>query len=122
MPNNSGLIAAIQCKCPVCRKGKLFPHSAYSGKFYKINEKCPHCGHDLRVEPGFYIGAMYVNYAFTVAQVIGIGVLLNLLMDDVSIITILTAILTSTIVFLPVTFRLSKSLYLYWFSGLKYKA
>lgn len=121
MPNSSGLLAAIQCKCPVCRKGDLFPSSAYSSKFHVINTKCPHCNHDLRVEPGFYIGAMYVNYAFTVAQVIGIGVILNILMEDVSIMTILIAILTSTILSLPITFRLSKSLYLYWFSGLKYK-
>ncbi len=122
MQSSSGLISAIQCKCPVCRTGKLFPHSAYSSKFYVINASCPHCNQDLRIEPGFYIGAMYVNYGFTVAQVIGIGVILNLLMEEVSIMTILVAILSSTFVFLPLTFRLSKSLYLYWFSGLKYKA
>jgi len=33
-------------------------------------DKCPVCGQDFVIEPGFYFGATYVSYAFNVAWLV----------------------------------------------------
>ena len=33
-----------------------------------MHEDCPHCGHHFEKEPGFFLGAMYVSYALTIAE------------------------------------------------------
>ena len=34
--------------------------------FTLMLETCPHCGLRFHVEPGFFIGAMYISYVFIV--------------------------------------------------------
>ena len=46
-----------------------------------MNETCPHCGVGFEPEPGFYQGAMFVGYAFTVAVIVIVGLLLYYLGD-----------------------------------------
>ena len=33
-----------------------------------MHEDCAHCGHHFEKEPGFFLGAMYVSYALTIAE------------------------------------------------------
>lgn len=120
MSNFQGLKAALACKCPQCRKGPIFKTGIYTVTFTKMYENCPVCNLRYDIEPGFFIGAMYVNYAFSVAQVISLGFILNYFKPDATTLDLLGVILTSVFVFLPLTFRLSKSLYLYWFSSVIY--
>ncbi len=120
MSNFKGLKAAIECKCPQCRKGPIYQTGTYTVTFTKMHETCPVCHFKFEIEPGFFIGAMYVNYAFSVAQVIGLGFILNFFKPDATVFDLLVVILTSVLIFLPLTFRLSKSLYLYWFSSVQY--
>ena len=59
--------AILKKKCPKCHKGNLFINSnpyKLSG-LHKMPKYCPDCGQSFEPEPGFYTGAMYVNYAFT---------------------------------------------------------
>ena len=55
-------------KCPRCHKGDFFksgnPWNLRS--FDKMHHYCPSCGENFEREVGFYYGAMYINYAFTV--------------------------------------------------------
>lgn len=70
MPKSLGL-AIAKAKCPHCREGNLFPVSPFS--YFRLSETCKHCevcGSNLIHEPGFYDGAMYISYAFSVALVI----------------------------------------------------
>ena len=120
--SDSAIKSALLCKCPQCRKGDIFPYSAYSFKFHKINIFCPECDVRFEVEPGFFIGAMYVNYGFTVIQVLTVGVLFNVFNPEAVIWDFMTFTLLSIFIFLPITLRLSKSLYLYWFSSIKYNS
>jgi uncharacterized protein (DUF983 family) len=66
---SKGVITAVlQLKCPKCHQGKLFMASnPYNIKrVHEMPESCSECGQSFEPEPGFYTGAMYVNYGFTV--------------------------------------------------------
>jgi len=113
--------AVFAAKCPVCREGKVFRNSALSTKgFLVIHENCPVCGTKFEPEPGFFWGAMYVNYAFNLLMIIGIGLFLLLVVGTknewVYIGTILTAIFLS----IPFTARASRILWMYWFGSFHY--
>lgn len=84
-----------------------------------MNEKCPHCQLRLQPEPGFYQGAMYIGYAFTVAVMVIVGLTLYYLGDPSEWVYIGTVI---AIMFLlvPLNYRYSRIVYLYAFGGIKY--
>jgi hypothetical protein len=84
-----------------------------------MNELCPHCGVRLEPEPGFYQGAMYVSYAFTIAFMVIVGVLLYFSGVENEWIYIGTVI-GIMILLAPLNYRYSRIIYLYSFGGLKY--
>lgn len=51
---------ALQLKCPRCGAGKLYR------TFFRMNDACPSCNLRLKREPGYYLGATYINYGATV--------------------------------------------------------
>ncbi|HEY0262598.1 MAG TPA: DUF983 domain-containing protein [Chitinophagales bacterium] len=55
--------SVVCCKCPKCREGNLFtyPNHYNIPKLFKMPPKCPNCGQDFYIEPGFYLGAMWVS-------------------------------------------------------------
>lgn len=119
--NTSLSKAVITGKCPRCRKGDLFVHGAYSFKdFTKMHDRCPVCDQKYQVEPGFFFGAMYVSYAFTVALVVNIGLILHYGFGDPDVMVYIAAVTISVIVLLPLIFRYSRILFLYWFGRIPY--
>jgi uncharacterized protein (DUF983 family) len=56
----------VQGRCPRCRRGKVFQKPFWHPGFSRMNKKCPHCNFRYEIEPGFFWGAMYVNYALSV--------------------------------------------------------
>lgn len=69
--------ALISCKCPQCRVGNMYKTGPYNlSRFSEMPENCEHCGFRFEVEPGFFWGAMYISYAFTVAISINVSLLL----------------------------------------------
>lgn len=48
-------------RCPECRREALF-----TGPF-RMRPACPRCGCPVEREAGYFIGAIYINYAATVA-------------------------------------------------------
>ncbi|MEY4912742.1 MAG: hypothetical protein RL025_569, partial [Bacteroidota bacterium] len=40
-----------------------------------MHQDCPHCGFHFEIEPGFFWGAMYISYAFSVAVSVTFGFL-----------------------------------------------
>jgi uncharacterized protein (DUF983 family) len=75
---DSTLLAMRVQKCPRCHQGHLFTHGMYT----EIPPACPVCGLSFEPEPGFYIGAMYISYAFTPGIVLLIGLLVYNLLHD----------------------------------------
>ena len=64
------LAHAARLRCPVCGVGAL-----YRG-FLKLNDRCGSCSLDFRQEPGYYVGAMWLNYGATALTGIAGGLLL----------------------------------------------
>lgn len=73
----SAVSALITCKCPRCRTGNMFLSPPYDLKrFGDMPETCPHCDFKFEIEPGFFWGAMYISYAFTVAIAVNVSLTL----------------------------------------------
>lgn len=122
MPAKNYPTALLLGKCPRCREGDIFkyPISRIS-KFNVMNDSCPYCGVRLEPEPGFYQGAMYVGYGFTIGFLMLIGVLLYLLGDPSEWVYISVSIGVMVLV-APLNYRYSRIVYLYFFGGIKYNS
>ena len=113
--------SAIEGKCPRCRKGDVFAYSAYNlSKFHKMHEECPSCGLKFEREPGFFTGAMYVNYAFSIAIIVAVGIALNIF-NMYNLHTFVLSVVGVVLVLLPLLFRYSRILFLHWFGGVSYQ-
>jgi hypothetical protein len=73
----------------------------------------------LEPEPGFYQGAMYVGYAFTVAVLVIMGIILYFLGDPSEWVYI-GVIIGIMVVLAPLNYRYSRIIYLFLFGGIKY--
>lgn len=62
------LSSIFKNKCPQCGKGMFFiDNNPYKLKLFdKMNKSCEQCGLNFEKEPGFYYGAMYINYGLSV--------------------------------------------------------
>ena len=63
------LNSIIKYKCPKCREGDLFVNkNTFKYKnFLDVSDNCPKCNQDFQIEAGFYLGAIFVSYALTIA-------------------------------------------------------
>jgi len=84
-----------------------------------MNEFCPHCRTRLQPEPGFYQGAMYIQYAFSINIILVVSLVLYLLGNPSEWVYIGTVV-GMTILLAPVNYRWSRIVYLYAFGGIKY--
>ena len=117
----SYLGALLRGKCPRCREGRIFAYPAANlTRFNVMHEHCPNCGVRLEPEPGFYQGAMYVGYGFTVAILAVVGLGLYFTFDPSEWVYIGTVI-AITILLAPLNYRYSRILYLYMFGGIRYR-
>ncbi|HYG19439.1 MAG TPA: DUF983 domain-containing protein [Ohtaekwangia sp.] len=122
MQTTSYLGALLQGKCPRCRQGDVFTFPvAKVTKFNVMNEKCPVCGIRLEPEPGFYQGAMFVSYAIAVAFIVAVGVILYVLFNDPNEWIYISVCIAVILLVVPLNYRYSRILYLYWFGGDRYK-
>jgi hypothetical protein len=78
------------------------------------------CGQRYEVEPGFFIGAMYISYSFAVALMVAVSVAVFVLGNDPDLWVYLVAVIVANLLLVPFMFRYSRVLMLYWFSGIKY--
>ena len=62
---------ALALRCPHCGQGALF-----SGPF-RMHETCGVCGLRFEREPGYFVGAIYVNYAVTAVACLGLPIVLD---------------------------------------------
>ena len=99
-------------KCPKCHKGEEFeisnPYNFSRG--LKMNAGCSCCGQSFEPEPGFYFGAMYTSYAFSVGASFAIYLLLTLLNVETFYAVLWACIGISVLT--PVFFRAGRLLWL----------
>ena len=100
----------------------MFRYHRYNLKhFDKMYKECSRCGLNFEPEPGFYTGAMYVSYAFSVAILIVIGFMLLFFFNDPDIFVYVGITLLTILILLPVIFRYSRVIYLHLFGGIKFR-
>lgn len=67
----------VKGTCPHCGKTKVFKSKGNIFLFQlpKMYENCTECNYSFHRETGFYFGAMYMSYAWTVAEMVAIFVI-----------------------------------------------
>ncbi|RAW02160.1 DUF983 domain-containing protein [Pseudochryseolinea flava] len=116
MKNRSAISGILQMRCPQCREGKMFPaNTLYTTQFMKMNDRCACCEQPFTPEPGYYFGAMFVSYALNAAFFIIVWLGMYLLMDNITVTDMIIALLIVVLGLLPITFRLSRVLWIYIF-------
>ncbi|MEJ6979021.1 DUF983 domain-containing protein [Pedobacter sp. P351] len=118
----SELPAALQAKCPRCRRGDMFTTPMYGFKLQKMNDHCPHCGVKFEREPGYFYVAMFVSYGMNVIEMLIAGMLTYLITGNVTD-PLLYVMVIFPVVFIlsPFNYRFSRVILLYWLTpGLNY--
>jgi uncharacterized protein (DUF983 family) len=59
------LVRALRLRCPRCGRARLF------ASWFTMHDPCPACGLRYEREQGYFVGAIYVNYALTTAVTLG---------------------------------------------------
>lgn len=104
-----GLLSAVanglRLRCPDCREEPLF------AGIFRMHPACPRCGCRTEREPGYFIGAIYINYAATVFLCLGGFFLLDWLIAPA--LAVQLAVWTAAAAIFPLLFfRHSRSLWL----------
>ncbi len=110
------IYSTIANKCPQCHQTNVFiTNNAFDLKrFDKMNVTCDCCGLKYEKEPGYYQGAMYVSYALMVGWFV-----ITWAADSFIIYSetwqYLTFVISTIILFMPLTFRISRLLWINFF-------
>ncbi|MDR6844076.1 DUF983 domain-containing protein [Flavobacterium granuli] len=113
------IVHILNNECPHCHEGKVFNEKNIflNIGFPKMNQYCPHCHFKFEKEPGYFFGAMYVNYGLTVAQGIATYLIAQQFFTerfDLRIIAIIAFVIVSMASF---NIRLSRLLWIYMFKN-----
>lgn len=120
-PPRSKVQTILEARCPRCREGKMFSHSAWSGKFAKMPKNCETCGLRFELQPSFFDGAMYISYAFSVAIMITFGFGTYILGGDPPMWVYITVVISAVLLLFRMSFRYSRVLMLHLFGFIKYE-
>ncbi|RZL17604.1 MAG: DUF983 domain-containing protein [Pedobacter sp.] len=116
--------AVVQCKCPRCRKGDIFPGKMYGFQIQRTNEHCTFCDLRFEREPGYFYVAMFVSYAMNVIEIITIGVgayTFGLKLEYENLWYFVGLIMAGILLLSPFNYRYSRVILLHWLTpGLKY--
>jgi uncharacterized protein (DUF983 family) len=119
----SALQGIAKARCPRCRRGPIFATSTYSLSGQKMYEKCAHCGLHYEREPGYWYVAMFVSYAFNVAQMVTFAVATYILTGSNSPWLYVAVLMAVVFLLSPFNYRYSRVILLYWLTpGLNYEA
>lgn len=113
--------AIVHAKCPKCRVGDIYASPMYSLSGQKMHTKCPHCGMTYEREPGYFYGAMYVSYAFIVAELVTLAIGTSVLTGSENPWLYVIILLGVVGLLAPFNLRYSRVILLHWLTpGLHY--
>ena len=116
LKKGSKLNSILTGTCPRCQEEKMYvnknPYKLAS--LFEMNEKCSICELHYQIEPSFFYGAMYVNYALTVIVCVATFVIAKLLLNFTLTSTII-AIISALVILMPINSRLSRNIYINMF-------
>ena len=108
----------LKTECPNCHKGKIFKDkSLLTFGFPKMQEECSYCHVKFNKEPGYFFGAMYVNYMLNVAQGIAVYFLARPFFTETFDLRIFPIIAGVLILLTFFNIRLSRLLWIYMFKN-----
>lgn len=98
--------AIMHQRCPRCRRGLVFRRGL---AMYNL---CPACGMKFEREPGYFIGAMYISYAFAAFYLGVVSFLVSLALPELAFAwtVLIAAVLMLPLV--PLMIRYSKILWM----------
>lgn len=79
-----------------------------------MHKVCPVCGLCWEREEGYFVGAMYVSYALAIAFLLALMLVCHLLLPHLSSIWIATLAIVLFVPFVPMVFRYSRVIWLYF--------
>ena len=121
MKQKKVLSAVLEGRCPRCRQGKVFQYPLLKvTRFNSTHKNCPVCDLQFEREPGFWYGAMYVSYGFSVGLFLVTSILLYTVFGDPPLTIYIAVIVALAAITYPANFRYSRLVYLYLVSGTKY--
>ena len=108
-------------KCPRCLEGEIFPdpNPYHLKETSHTHQHCPKCNLNYIPEPGYFYGAMYVSYAFTVAISVAVFIADYLFFWERGILFFMIFLSVVLALLAPYTFRTSRVIWLNFFN--KYK-
>ncbi len=107
--------------CPRCRDGNIFKTAVFTfNNFTKMNPRCPNCNLDYEVEPGFFYGALYISYIFSVGIFAAVTIILFFFFDDPESKVYIGSVIFLSIILYPFNYRFSRIIYLHLFGRVKY--
>ncbi|CAM1373460.1 DUF983 domain-containing protein [Tenacibaculum xiamenense] len=116
----SKLYSIFRNKCPQCHEGDFFKYkiSFNPKKVTTLHDNCPNCDLKYMMEPSFYFGAMYVNYAIAVALFVAVFIIAKVFIG-LSILQSFIAIIIISLILTPVSLRLSRIIWINIFVSYK---
>jgi uncharacterized protein (DUF983 family) len=107
------LYSILNNKCPRCNQGDFYVEkSVWSFKnLLKLHENCSNCNLKYMMEPSFFFGAMFVNYALSVL----IGIITFVIAKLAIGLTInqsFVSIIVALILFTPICLRLARLIWI----------
>jgi len=114
------LYSIFNNKCPRCHEGDFFkyPASLNLKRITQLHDNCSHCNLKYMMEPSFYFGAMYVNYALAVALFVAIFIICKVFIG-MSILYSFISIVVISLLLSPLTLRLSRIIWINMFVHFK---
>lgn len=111
------LLHLLNNECPNCHKGKVFKDKNIflTIGFPSMNEYCSHCHFKFEKEPGYFFGAMYVNYGLTVAQGILTYFIARPFFSETFDLRIIPIIIVTIVALCSFNIRFSRLLWIYMF-------
>ncbi|KUO68613.1 MAG: hypothetical protein APF83_08930 [Lutibacter sp. BRH_c52] len=105
----SKLYSILYNKCPRCHEGDFMKEKNMFKlhKAFQMNEHCSKCGLKYMMEPSFFYGAMYINYALTVGISVAAFFIVTLFFDF-SLVESFMPIVIALVITAPVTIRFSR--------------
>ena len=88
-------------------------------KLLEMKDRCSKCGLVYEMEPSFFYGAMYVNYALTVAISVGVFLAMYLLFDGFEMTDYLIGIISALFITAPMTYRIGRMVWINMFVSYK---
>ncbi len=82
----------------------------------EMNHYCPVCDASFEPEPGFYFGAMFISYAFSVVIIFFTWLVLWLLLQPSTMVYVYSS-LGTVLLATPFSYRYARLIWLYWFGG-----